>query len=246
MPFTVSDFVDLVRLLEEHPEWRSELRRLILTDELLELPRIVKELAEKMDTLAEQNRGLAERVDELAEQNRRLVAGLETFADRLERLTEQVEALVRWQKGEAGRREGERYERRMIRHAPLIFFGGDGGSPDDPVVRRKISEWLKPFFREGRELPKEGSPTEADLIWWKEEKVAVAEISIRVGEDDIERAAKRAETLRSVGVEAFPVVIGEDWVYDELKAEAGEKRVEWFVKGMPSLGLVAFRKLGLD
>ena len=38
MPFTIDDFCDLVRILEEKPEWRAELRRLILTDELPALP----------------------------------------------------------------------------------------------------------------------------------------------------------------------------------------------------------------
>lgn len=32
---TIQDFGDLVRLLEEHPEWRAELRRLVLPEELL-------------------------------------------------------------------------------------------------------------------------------------------------------------------------------------------------------------------
>ena len=38
MAFTVRDFRDLVELLEQHPEWRAELRRLVLTEELLALP----------------------------------------------------------------------------------------------------------------------------------------------------------------------------------------------------------------
>ncbi|RMF83078.1 MAG: hypothetical protein D6736_22150 [Nitrospinota bacterium] len=38
MPFTVEDFRDLLRLLEQHPEWRSELRRWVLSEELLSLP----------------------------------------------------------------------------------------------------------------------------------------------------------------------------------------------------------------
>ncbi|MER3449647.1 MAG: hypothetical protein C4315_07750, partial [Chloroflexota bacterium] len=38
MPFTVEDFRDLIKLLEAHPEWRAELRRMILTEELLLLP----------------------------------------------------------------------------------------------------------------------------------------------------------------------------------------------------------------
>src|SRR4030095_13036283 len=44
MPFTVEEFHDLVRILEERPEWRNELRRLILTDQLLALPEQLAEL----------------------------------------------------------------------------------------------------------------------------------------------------------------------------------------------------------
>jgi hypothetical protein len=44
--FSVQDFHDLVRLLEQRPEWRLELHRLVLTEELLGLPAIVRDLAE--------------------------------------------------------------------------------------------------------------------------------------------------------------------------------------------------------
>ncbi|MDW8099135.1 MAG: hypothetical protein RML36_06585 [Anaerolineae bacterium] len=53
MPFTVTDLHDLVRLLHEHPEWRAEVRRLVLTDEILERPALVRELAEGQRALAE-------------------------------------------------------------------------------------------------------------------------------------------------------------------------------------------------
>ena len=38
MAFTVEDYRDLVQLLSERPEWRSELRQLLFSDELLILP----------------------------------------------------------------------------------------------------------------------------------------------------------------------------------------------------------------
>ncbi len=43
MPFTVSDFEDLVRILQERPEWRERLRTLILPEEILTLPQLVRE-----------------------------------------------------------------------------------------------------------------------------------------------------------------------------------------------------------
>jgi hypothetical protein len=48
MPFRVEDFHDLIRLLEAQPEWRAELRRLLLTDALLALPERFAEL--RVDT----------------------------------------------------------------------------------------------------------------------------------------------------------------------------------------------------
>ena len=52
MAFTVEDFQDLLRLLEQHPEWRVDLRRYVLAGELLELPAVVRELAEQTRELA--------------------------------------------------------------------------------------------------------------------------------------------------------------------------------------------------
>ena len=44
MPFTVDDFHDFIRLIEARPEWRTELRRLVLTDGLLAVPEQLAEL----------------------------------------------------------------------------------------------------------------------------------------------------------------------------------------------------------
>ncbi len=41
----VKDLRDLVRLLEEHPEWRAELRRLLLSEEIVRLPEEVAQLS---------------------------------------------------------------------------------------------------------------------------------------------------------------------------------------------------------
>jgi len=59
--FTVNDLQDLTRLLIERPEWLSEVRRIVLTDELLALPREVAEAQRRTD----------ERFAELAEIQRR-------------------------------------------------------------------------------------------------------------------------------------------------------------------------------
>jgi len=285
MRFTVEEFRDLVRVLEEHPEWRSELRRVLLTDELLKLPQVVSRLAEEQHALAAQVRQLAEgqralageqqtltaQVRQLAEEQRALAAQVRQLAEgqralaeeqqaltaqvrqlaedqraltaQVRQLTLKVDDLVTWQRGEAGRREGERYERMTVKRGPVLFSGGMGGSTDNPVVQRRLVRWLKPIFESDRFLEPEEDPTLADLIWWKGDRVAVVEISLKVNGRDVLRASRRAEVLSSIGVNAFPVVIGEDWAGSAAKAMAEERGVEWMIAGMPSEGLIAFRRL---
>jgi chromosome segregation ATPase len=119
VPFTIEEFHDLVRLLEQHPEWSVELRRLVLSQELLTLPELVKALAEAQRRTEEQVRALAEaqrrteerleelerRVTALAEAQRRTEERLEALAEAQRRTEEQVRALA-----EAQRRTEERLE----------------------------------------------------------------------------------------------------------------------------------------
>ena len=81
----------------------------------------------------------------------------------------------------------------------------------------------------------EEDPTLADIIWWKGDRVAVVE--------DVRRASRRAMTLRSAGIDAFGVVIGEDWASLEAREMAKEEGVEWIVGGIPSKGMISFRRL---
>lgn len=85
--FTVSDFRDLVHLLDQHPDWREELRRLVLTDEVLSIPNTMHELAAaqrgteaRMDQLAERMDQLTERMDQLTERMDQLTARMDQLA----------------------------------------------------------------------------------------------------------------------------------------------------------------------
>jgi len=105
MPFGVEDFLDLTRLLQERPEWRAELRRWVLTDELLSLPQAVQGLAEaqrrteeRVEELAEAQRRTEERVEELAEAQRRTEERVEELAEAQRRTEERVEELAEAQR----------------------------------------------------------------------------------------------------------------------------------------------------
>lgn len=81
MAFTVRDFADLTRLLAERPEWQTELRHLILSEDFLALPAIVRDLARNVDRLAEAQRRTEQRVEELAEAQRRTEQRVEELAE---------------------------------------------------------------------------------------------------------------------------------------------------------------------
>jgi hypothetical protein len=294
MAFTVEDFEDLLRILEERPEWQERMRRAILTRDLLELPADFAQLRQIVQELAEAQRRTEQRVEELAEAQRRTeqrvemltaahevlaaevrelraivaqlgdtVAGLSatvaemqrTFNEQLERLerlqeeqTVRLGRLEQWQEGETGRRKGEQYERDTVGDVPVLFFGGRGGSPKEPEVRAQVGNWLRPYFLQGYGITERENPLRANLIWRKGDRVAVVEIGVKISRDDVNRAKARANTLRQAGIDAFPVVIGEEWGTPGVEALAQTEGVEWYVRGGLSAGFLEFRRLpdGLD
>jgi len=105
MAFTVEDFRDLMRLLEERPEWRAELRRAVLTDELLALPELVRALAEaqrrtevEVAALAEAQRRAEERLSGVEERLSGVEDRLSRVEDRLGRVEEEIVALAEAQR----------------------------------------------------------------------------------------------------------------------------------------------------
>lgn len=243
MAFTMNELREMFRILEEHPEYRAQLRRLLLTDQILELPAVVQELAEAQRRTEQRVEALAEQVATLAEAQRRMEEQLVELAAAQRRTEQTLERLVEWQQGEAGRREGERYERRIVVRAPNLFLGGEGGAPGEPDVRRRLIQWLHPFYQSGRAPEPAADPFLADLIWWKGNEVVIVEVSQKVNAQDIRRARQRADTLREVGVNVTPVVIGEEWATPESQTLAQQELVEWFVGGGVSQGFLRFRCL---
>ena len=53
MAFDVADFGEFLAILRVHPEWQSELRRVLLNDELADLRRSMEESFARQATLIE-------------------------------------------------------------------------------------------------------------------------------------------------------------------------------------------------
>jgi hypothetical protein len=160
----------------------------------------------------------------------------------IEHLTEQVQALASWQRGEAGRREGERYERDVVRRALVLFNGGQGGAPDHPEVQRRVSVLLQSLLAEDI-LAAEADPTLADLLWWKGDRVAVVEIAVQVNGEDVRRAVQRAKTLQQGGAQVMAMVIGESWATPDTRERARTLGIDWKVSADLSEGFLSFRRL---
>lgn len=217
MTFTVQDFQDLLRLLDEHPEWQAELRRRMLTDELLEVPALLRRMADaqartdeqlvaltaRVDALTARVDALTQRVDAIAEQLATLTARVDALTDRIDRLAVRVEANT-----------GELLEIRYERRAPAYF---------SPMARRvRVLDWstiadlLDDAVDDGRISEAERQDAVlADLVAAGQRRdgradvYLVAEVSVDIGADDIRRAADRANILAKLGRPAIPVVAGE-------------------------------------
>ncbi len=124
MPFTVEEFGDLVRILEEKPEWRVALRRLVLTDELLSLPEQVASLRADTDRRFQE---LIEAQKRTEEQIILLTEAQEHTEKEVAELVQAVHALtidVGYLKGEdlenRYRTRGHAYFGRMVRRAHVL------------------------------------------------------------------------------------------------------------------------------
>jgi hypothetical protein len=162
--------------------------------------------------------------------------------EQLTRLETQVQTFMHWQRGEAGRRDGERYERDVVRRAVVLFNGGSGGAPDQPQVQRRLAQRLHTVLAAGI-LPSEADPFLADLLWWKGEQLAVVEVSLQIDGNDINRVTQRTNTLRRGGIQAMAIVIGEDWATLDTQERARALKVDWKVGDDLSSGFLAFRLL---
>ena len=194
MAFTVQDFHDLIGILEQHPEWRTELRRLVLTEELLSLPQITQALAEAQQR-TEQH---------LAD----LVAAQRRTEQRIGRLQDDMGDLKGIMLEERYSRRASSYFSRLVRRSQAISSNELTALLAEAVDRGALSEegadevgWADIVVRGQRRE----DATEVYLV---------VEVSWGVGTSDVERAVRRAALLAQTGVQTLPVVAG-DHIIDE-------------------------------
>jgi hypothetical protein len=195
MAFSVADFDDLVKLLTEHPEWRAQLRPLVLGEEMLSLPSRMDRVEAALAELSEEVRNLAKSVGE-----------------RFNRVD-----------GELGNIRGQMLEfafeknlsnwlRDWVRK-PRKVVTDDLEKLDEAIESGRLSDaevvqvaWVDALVR----------AKDKDT---SEEVVLAVEISQTINTDDVERAASRASILRRADYDGRPFVAG-NRITDQARALA--------------------------
>ena len=188
MPFTTEDVHDLIRLVEAHPEWRTELRRLVLTDELLSLPEHIAALAEAQRRTEVQVAALTDQVTALAES--------------VQKLTDDVGTLKGKSLEADYRVKGPAYFSRVVRRPHVLTSDELITMVEDARDRGVLSDTDAQEIYDADVVVQGRRPEDGAIVY------LVVEVSWGVGPHDVDRAAPRAALLARVGVTALPAVAG--------------------------------------
>jgi M penetrans paralogue family 2. len=219
--FKIETFDDILRALRERPEWLEELRRLILTGELIALPQKFENfvqmefrpLKEKVDKIEVDTEVLKQDVAVLKQDVAVLKQDVAVLKQDVAVLKQDVAVL----KQDVAELKGDNFERKVRERAPS-YFGR--------LVRRckvisfeGLAEILEDAFEKGLINEKERDEAlNVDVVasgFLKTEKekkvVIVGEVSIKADRVDVERAYERADIIgRAFGLSTIAVVIGKE------------------------------------
>jgi len=209
MAFTVADFEDLLRLLSDHPEWRAQLRPVVLGEEFLQVPSRLDRVDDRLGTVEDQLRLINARMDALDQRMGALEKEMAAFRERMDAFEKRMDRMD----GRMGNIEGQLLEIGYERQLGSWF-----------------SRWLKKPERvstsdldlyeaqaEGRISADElEGLTNLDLLVRGNERGADAattlhfavEVSYTVNLEDVTRAFDRAGALQKAGLRARALVGG--------------------------------------
>ncbi len=205
---TVNDFIDILRIIREQPEWGDALRSALLSKELLEMPQ----------TLAEFAKAANKRFDRLESDASELKTGQARQEDRQERFERTLSRL----EGEVGNLRGDAYELKVGnnilsligQHTDIIPIRVLKGSraPNDMTFLNPIYEARsKGIITERERL--DAFAVDMVLEGRREAEEAplfiVVEVSRTIADSDVNRASERAGIVqRATGRQVLPAVVG--------------------------------------
>lgn len=235
---TVNDLQDLIRLLDEHPEWKAELRQRLIQDDIQRIEALLLELAEGRRVDSERLRAIEELVRQNTEQIKQNSEQIRQNSERITQVTELLIALERRTgvvEDRANRAIWMAFEA-QYRDRPYAYFGS--------VLRKARSVSLDDLpgladaYDEGRittdqwrVLSRLDALITGALHRERTRQVVVAlEASLTVDEHDVQRAAAGAQILRDAGLDAVGAVAGES-IREALRVMAERDGVAVLIGG---------------
>ena len=219
---SINDIADLVQILQDHPEWRNTVRGLIVGEELANMPNevaiFVKATNENFNLVHQQ----FEKVDQQFE---KVDQRLEKVDQRLERLETNVAEIktdvatlkenVSRMGGTVSRLIGEDYESHVATYVHRFLSRNSGINAsvlftqhDKSALTGLLDEAEKQGVIKAEETDE---LDKADLILTTDGPTdyILAEVSITIQQDDIDRAAERARLFaKATARTVAPVAIG--------------------------------------
>ena len=193
MAFTITDFHDLLTLLEQEPSWRDQLRNLLLPNDLLttpvtldEIKAILAETAQTQAITALRMDQLTERVDRLGERMDQLVTVMEAMDRRIARIEGRLSVADGFLQEHKYRTHPGAYFGKIIRKARVVPVEDLYDLLEAALTDDEYDEVLPvDMILKGclRELP-------GQIVY------LAVEVSVVVDRDDVRRAERRAELLR--------------------------------------------------
>lgn len=218
MTTPINNFQDIMDAMERDPALRDALRRHILTEELLQVPARLGRIEGDIDTLKEGQERLEQTVSQLGgkvDGLEQTVSQLGEKVDGLEQKFDGLEKKVDRIGGDVSRLTGKDYESHVAAYVHRFLRRGLGMNAavfstqsDKSALTRLLDE------AESQGLIQPGDTDELDradlvLTVGGSQDYVLAEVSITVQQDDIDKAARRAGLLATAtGRTVTPFAIG--------------------------------------
>jgi len=202
------DALEIIRQVEADAGLRAQMRAVLLGDELLQLPELVRRLAEAQARTEEQLREFQAAVE------RRFTA-LESRADAVGSRFDAVDArfdAVDGRLGRLGRDVGDLKGRSLedrLRADPRRYVPGRVARSVRPLAAERLDELVAGLSPDDADDVNRADAVFAARLADGTDIVFVAEAAFTVHADDIERAVRRAGLLRRAGVDARPIVVAQ-------------------------------------
>ncbi len=228
------DTLGIIRQLEGDPALRAQLRAVLLGDDMLELPELVRRLAARLEQLVDTQQRIEQRLEQLADAQQRTEQRLEQLADAQQRTEQELaqvviaqQAMLRWQQradDQFAELKGPALESR-VRQDPRRFVPRRLATGARLIDDARLSALLDALddasateVERADALIEARLPDASDVIF-------VVEAAWTAHVDDVERAQSRAATLARSGASTRALVVSHTTPDAVVLAAAGRAGV---------------------